>query len=293
MKRSLTSSVGSGRRGSALLIALFTLITVAAVGAMYLQITSATMRRQTAEVQTTRAFYLAEAGLAESFQALRIGRTGQVGSEAAPAVFGNGLLWVDAIETVDSQVRLTSTALVGQGRSSLSLVVEPVEIPLGFFSDEDLVVDEVLLVDGFNSEEATYEEEVGGGGDELQDYGQWLVNAMGMELLVGFLDVGGALTKQKVANSSNLTSSEAEEFVARLTELRRAYQAGTLFPRRLFDRGQRLEQSQFDHHDVVRLRDAHGLGRHARVQRGRGLHAALRRPGRDLRRRDSGPAWRC
>ena len=229
--RTPKSAARAARRGSALLIALVALTTVAAIGAMFLQITASTVGRQVAEVENMRAFYLAEAGLAESFQALRIGRTGQVGSQAAPAVYGNGLLWVDATETVDSQVRLTSTALVGRGRATLALVVEPIEIPLGFFSDEDLVVDEVLLVDGFNSEEATYEEEVGENGTEteLQVYASWLVDAMGMEALIGYLETSGPIVSNSVERQTSLTYDEVLEFFNQMTALRQAHQAGTLF----------------------------------------------------------------
>ena len=151
-------SAGPGRRGSAIVLALIVVVIVASLGAAYLQVATAISSRQTSEVENVKAFYLAEAGLAEAFQAVRIGRTGQVGSRFTPAVHGAGLLWVDALATGDEQVRLESTALVGSGRATLALVVEPVEIPLGFFSDEDLLVDSVVLVDGFDSEEGTYQE---------------------------------------------------------------------------------------------------------------------------------------
>ena len=161
MTRSGERTPAPSRRGSALVLALLVVVMVGALGSAFLTISSATARRQTSEVENLQAFYLAEAGLAEAFQAIRIGRSGQIASQAEPAAFGDGLLWVDATETVDQQVRVRSTALHGSGRATLQLVVEPVDVPLGFFSDEDLVVDSVLLVDGFNSEEATYEEEVG------------------------------------------------------------------------------------------------------------------------------------
>ena len=160
--RQLQESGAERRKGSALVMALCVVIVLSGLGAAFLLVTRSASQRQGAETQDLQAFYLAEAGLAESFQALRIGRSGQVGSEVQPAEHGNGLLWVDAEDTADGQVRLTSTALLGSGRASLALVVEPVVIQLGFFSDEELVVDSVLLVDGFNSDESTYEELVGG-----------------------------------------------------------------------------------------------------------------------------------
>ena len=150
------------QRGSALVLALIVVMLVAMLGGGLLQLTSAVTRRQTAAVDQTRAFYLAEAGLAEAFQAVRIGRTGQIGSEAAPARYGNGLVWVDATETSDGHIRLEATGMIGPGRASLAFVVEPVEVSLGFFSDEDLVVESVLLMDGFDSDEGRYEDQLTG-----------------------------------------------------------------------------------------------------------------------------------
>jgi hypothetical protein len=91
---------------------------------------------------------------------VRIGRTGQVGTQELPAQYGDGLLWVDSTETADGLLRLESTGMVGGGRAKLALVVEPTELELGFFSDEDLVVESVLLVDGYDSTIGDYVEQV-------------------------------------------------------------------------------------------------------------------------------------
>ncbi|MCP3919251.1 MAG: hypothetical protein GY711_27240 [bacterium] len=151
-----------GRRGSALVTALIVVSAVAALAAAVLQVSGALTRSLHQEVENTRAFYLAEAGLNEAYQALRVGRRGQIGSEEAPAAFGQGLLWVDATELDDTRVRFESTGVCGRGRATLALVVEPLELPLGFFSEEDLVVDDVLLVDGYDSDEGEYIEQVTG-----------------------------------------------------------------------------------------------------------------------------------
>ena len=221
-----------------MVLALVLVMVVVALGAAYLQITTAVSSRQTNESDALRSFYLSEAGLAEAFHAVRVGRTGQVGSEIAPAMHGDGLLWVDATETVDEQVRLESTALCGRGRTTLALVVEPVEVPLGFFSEEDLVVDNVLLVDGFNSEEATYEKLTGGTGGggqgpldpELQRIVNWLLDHMTEAQLICYIESTGQVTKQKVKNQTSLGRDMAGKFVSMLPELRDAYATGALFP---------------------------------------------------------------
>ena len=151
---------GSSRRGSALVVALISVTVVTTVGLAYLSLSATTSRRQTADIEAQQAFYLAEAGLAEAFQAVRIGRTGEIGSMDRPAAYGNGLLWVTAQDTLDGTVRLECTAMVGAGRTVLAMVVEPIEQALGFFADEDLVVESVLLVDGFDSELGSYEQQL-------------------------------------------------------------------------------------------------------------------------------------
>ena len=69
------------RRGSALVMALIVVMLVSSLGAGFLHLSASVTRRQTDEVEKMRAFYLAEAGLAEAFQAVRMGRSGQVGTE--------------------------------------------------------------------------------------------------------------------------------------------------------------------------------------------------------------------
>ena len=147
-------------QGSALALSLFCVTLVASAGAAYLQLTTSISRGQRAEVETTQAFYLAEAGLAEGFQAVRMGRTGQVGSATLPVRFGDGLLWVDAETIENGQVKLTATGLSGSGRAALSYVVQPSEMQLGIFASEEMIIDQVIMVDGYNSELGSYESQI-------------------------------------------------------------------------------------------------------------------------------------
>lgn len=222
-------SPARARRGSALVLALGVVIILSSLGAAFLVVTRTASKRQGSETQHLQAFYLAEAGLAESFQALRIGRSGQVGSEASPAEYGDGLLWVDATATADDQVRLTSTALYGSGRASLALVVEPVDTPLGFFSDEELVVDSVLLVDGFDSGEATYEEEIVAL-FSLRDYALDLAAIVGRDVVDKYLSVDDPRAAQQLAVMAAFDEQQTAELVSIHPDLHAAYIAGTLFP---------------------------------------------------------------
>jgi hypothetical protein len=143
-----------------LALALIVAVTVAAASAGVLLVSSHFARRQSNAVHDQRAFYLAEAGLSEAYNAMTIGQSGQIGSMEAPARSGDGLLWVEAIPNDERSVRLESTAMVGLGRASLALVVERIEQPLGIFANEDLIISAPILVDGYDSEEAPYEEQV-------------------------------------------------------------------------------------------------------------------------------------
>lgn len=149
-----------GQRGAALVLSLVLVMVCAALGAAFLQVASSTAQRQSHEVRQTQAFYLAEAGLAEGFMAVRMGRTGAVGSEELPARYGHGEIFVESVHTSDGRVFLRSSAERERSGAVLGLIVEPPPPVLGFFAHEDLVIENVLLVDGFDSTERSYAEEV-------------------------------------------------------------------------------------------------------------------------------------
>ncbi len=146
--------------GVALVLSLVLVTVVAILSAGVVQISSTTSRMEGRSVDQLRAFYLAEAGLAESFAAVRIGRSGEIGEEDNMATYGEGQVWVSAVETSDGRIWLQSTGMAGSGKATLGLVVNPTDPPLGFFSDEDLTIEEGVLVDGFDSTERAYEEEI-------------------------------------------------------------------------------------------------------------------------------------
>ena len=87
--------VRSGRRGNALVLSLIVVLVVSTLAASFLQLTSAVTRRQANAVDIKQAFYLAESGLTEAYSGLMQGKTGSVGSQADPAIFGRGLFWVE------------------------------------------------------------------------------------------------------------------------------------------------------------------------------------------------------
>ena len=110
--------------------------------------------------ERTSAFYLAEAGLAESYAGLCVGKTGNIGTSDAPADFGGGLLWVEASDHTNGAKELECTAVSGRASVTLSVVVEPVEQSVsyqGLRSAGDMALDAGALVDGYDSSSGAYD----------------------------------------------------------------------------------------------------------------------------------------
>ena len=112
------------RRGSALLPALMIVTVLGVLSMAWLQLSLTKNREHVASADAKRAFYIAEAGLAEAFAGLVAGKSGNVGGPGLPAQFGRGLFWVKAKAESDGKVSLTSTGLAGTGRVSLTMIVE-------------------------------------------------------------------------------------------------------------------------------------------------------------------------
>lgn len=146
-------SSGGRRRGSALVVALLAVISVSVMGAGFLRFTSSIMRRQEQSIDTKQAFYMAEAGLAEAWAAVLLGKTGVVGSEKAPAKMGNGLFWVERTVNPDGTVTLESTGLYGSGRATLQVAVgwsDTAASENAITTDEPLVIPDGALIDGYD-----------------------------------------------------------------------------------------------------------------------------------------------
>lgn len=148
------------KRGSTLLLSLLATVVVVSLSAVFLQLTSSIAKRQSQAADQKRSFYLAEAGLAEAFAGLRSGKSGQVGTQAEPALYGSGLFWVDATSMGDDLVSLSSTGMSGSALSELDIVVKRGELSvaaLGVFSAGDLVI-------GSGSSLTSFDSSAGGGG---------------------------------------------------------------------------------------------------------------------------------
>ena len=155
------------KRGGALAMVLIMVTAIAVMSAGFIQLSSAVANRRNLSIDNKRAFYLAEAGLAEAWWGLKTGKTGQVGSQEAPAAFGDGLFWVDAeLDETTGRVSLESTGMCASGRATLSLVAEQTGLgfgSLGMFSQRGIEIQPGTFIDSYDSTQGTYEEQVAAG----------------------------------------------------------------------------------------------------------------------------------
>jgi len=142
-----------------MIAALLVVFAVATLSMIQLQLDLSKAREQRTAVDTKRAFYMAEAGLAEAFQGIASGKSGNVGTADEPARFANGIFFTTAKEEGLGRVTLTSTGLCGAGRATLSIVVERTSssiASLGFFGDELVNVEGGATIDSYDSRQGKY-----------------------------------------------------------------------------------------------------------------------------------------
>lgn len=147
------------RRGTAILPALIVIVMIATLSMIYVQVSLSKNKEQRVSVDSKRAFYMAEAGLAEGFNGLCLGKSGNVASEDVPAEFGGGIFWTTAEEVGSGRVRLQATGLAGAGRATLAITCERKSDEvgsLGFFGGQNITVEAGALIDSYDSRLGTY-----------------------------------------------------------------------------------------------------------------------------------------
>ena len=155
--------IHNSRRGSALIASLVVVLVISSMGAVLIQLHSSITRRAAQSVDTKRALYMAEAGLSEAYLAVAQGKSGNVGSVAQPAVFGDGIYWVEASEETDGRVTLDATGLAGSGRIALSMVLQRTVNDLGslgVFAEDGVTIEVGSLIDGFDGDKGDFDSQV-------------------------------------------------------------------------------------------------------------------------------------
>ncbi len=158
MRQRVRGSSGSSRAGSVLVPALLVVVMMSALCMSYVQLSLTKNRESQIGVDSKRAFYMAESGLAEGYFGLARGKSGVVASENVPARFGNGVYWVTAEEHGD-RVTLKSTGLAGLGRSALSLTLQKARssvAALGMYADQRFTLARGALIDAWDSRQGAY-----------------------------------------------------------------------------------------------------------------------------------------
>lgn len=182
-------SARARERGGVLVLALVAVMAVAAMSMTFFQLSSSVTRSQRQAVDRKKAFYLAEAGLAEAFAGLSRGKTGNVGSESQPAMLGEGLFWVVASELPSGETQLECTGMAGGSRVILDMVVAAPTInvgALGIFSDRSMTLPAGSSILGMDSsaKEAT-EAAVLDGGTLLEGGGGGAESSSSATAMVG------------------------------------------------------------------------------------------------------------
>jgi hypothetical protein len=148
-----------GERGSVLVMAVVLLGALMVLTASFLRLGVNLSHEHNSDVDDSRAFCIAEAGVAEASAAILSGRSGNVGSQAVPARFANGIVWVVATDLGGSDFQLDSTALCDSGRAAVRAVVHQefnVEYTQGVTSDLPLIVGSNFMIDSYDPAKGSY-----------------------------------------------------------------------------------------------------------------------------------------
>ena len=165
--------IHSKRRGSVSIAALLIVMAIAGLMVAFIQVGLSFTREQSSRLDREQAFELAEAGLAESLYAMRLGGTGNVGTRALPATHGHGVIWTTVTDIGNDIKRVESCSMYGRERIALELLVFHFEAPLpttALFSHDNLFIEANVLIDSFDSALGDYATQLAAmGGDHVGD----------------------------------------------------------------------------------------------------------------------------
>ena len=148
-----------GRRGSALVMAVVVVGTLLVLSAAFLRLGVTSSHQHNIALDQSRAFYVAEAGIAEAGLALRMGKSGNVATQAQPATYADGIVWVTATDLGNGDHQLDSVALCNSGRAAIRAVVHAVSNGTPVYavtSDLPLLVGSNVMVDSYNPNLGSY-----------------------------------------------------------------------------------------------------------------------------------------
>jgi hypothetical protein len=142
-----------------LVMAIVLLGTLMVLSTAFLRLGLNLNREHDTNVDDSRAFYIAEAGIAEAGAALLSGKSGNVGSALAPARFANGILWATATSLGNGDYRVDSTALCDSGRAAVRAVLHLTAAPPPTYavtSNLPLGIGGNFLIDSYDPNKGSY-----------------------------------------------------------------------------------------------------------------------------------------
>ncbi|MFT5052544.1 MAG: hypothetical protein ACI8QZ_003979 [Chlamydiales bacterium] len=163
------SRSADSRHGSALVGALIIVFVLGGLVMGLLRMGTAFNREQKSQERMETATQICEAGLTEALVAFRLGGTGNVGSQADPARFGNGLLWTEVEDVANDLVMVKAASMIGEARGCLVQLVFHYNDSLfdtTIFSNRAIDFPANVVVDSFHSDDGTYDDQLAllGGG---------------------------------------------------------------------------------------------------------------------------------
>ncbi len=167
------------RRGSVLVITVVLLGTLMVLTAAFLRLGVNLSHEHNADLDDSRAFYIAEAGVSESAAAILSGKTGNVASQAAPASYANGIVWATALDLGGIDYQIDATALCDSGRAAIRAVVHKdyhIDYTKGVSSDLPLIVGSNFMMDSYDPTLGTYNSQPK---RKLPGHNDWIVNDQG------------------------------------------------------------------------------------------------------------------
>ena len=158
-----------GRRGSTLITVTILLGTMTVLALIFLRVGQRIGQEQDANLDSTRASALAEAGISEAVEAIRAGKTGGIASADQPAYLGGGVVWVTSTSLGKDRFQLDSMAMKDSGRAAVRVVVENASPGGGaggsgssdgfigmLFADKGLTLHQNIVIDSYDSTLGTY-----------------------------------------------------------------------------------------------------------------------------------------
>lgn len=166
-------------RGSVLVMTVVLLGALMVLAASFLRLGVNLSHEHNSGVDESRAFYVAEAGVAEAGAAILSGKSGNVATQAAPAKFANGILWVQSTDLGGGDYQVDSTALCDSGRAAVRAVVHKentIEYTQGVTSNLPLVVGSNFQIDSYDPAKGSYASQPK---VKLPGHNDWIVGTKG------------------------------------------------------------------------------------------------------------------